>query len=151
MHRFKAAVVTCCVGILLAPALAGDIAKEQAGAKATASTVVGEVVDAACYMIHPDSATGPGHKDCAKACADRGVPLAIISASDGKLYFPAGGNKELYDHIGQRVSATGTIVDKTDPMKLSMPVGDTNTLSVQVDGGYRVIAIQALSKVPAGK
>ncbi len=88
---------------------------------------------AACYMIHPQSATGPGHKECAMACADRGVPLAILNEKDKNLYFPAEGNKQLYKFIGQRVRATGTAVDKAEPMELSMPVGEKNKLSVRVD------------------
>lgn len=108
-------------------------------------TVTGEVIDAACYMIHPQSATGPGHQECAKACADRGVPLAILNETDEKLYFPSKGNKELYRFIGQRVRATGTAVDKTEPMELSMPVGEKNKLSVKVEGGYKLLTIASVS------
>jgi hypothetical protein len=102
-------------------------------------------VDAACYMIHPQSATGPSHKECAVACADRGVPLAILNQNDNKLYFPTGGNKELHPFIGQRVRATGVVVDKAEPMQLSMPVGEKNKLSVTVEGGYKVLTIASIS------
>jgi uncharacterized pyridoxamine 5'-phosphate oxidase family protein len=97
-------------------------------------------------MIHPQSATGPGHKECAIACADRGVPLAILNEKDKKLYFPAEGNKQLYKFIGQRVHTTGTAVDKSEPMVLSMPVGEKNKLSVKVEGGYRVLTIASISQ-----
>lgn len=108
--------------------------------------MTGEVVDAACYMIHPQSATGPGHKECAIACADRGVPLAILNDDDKSLYFPAEGNKQLYKFIGQRVRATGTAVEKAEPMELSMPVGEKNKLSVRVEGGYKVLTIASISR-----
>lgn len=115
-----------------------------------AVTVTGEVVDAACYMIHPASATGPGHKECARACAERGVPLAILSDADKKLYFPAGGIKELMPYVGARVTAQGTVQDKAEPMELSMPVGEKNKLAVRVEGGYKLLTIGSIAPSPAG-
>jgi hypothetical protein len=128
----------CIASLAAVAALAKD-------SKSQAVTVAGEVVDAACYMIHPQSATGPGHQECAKACADRGVPLAILNDNDKKLYFPAEGNKQLYKFIGQRVRGTGTAVDKSEPMVLSMPVGEKNKLSVKVEGGYKVLTIASIA------
>ena len=131
--------------LLLYVAFLAPLAVSAEDGKSLAVTVTGEVVDAACYMIHPQSATGPGHTECAKACADRGVPLAILSDSDKKLYFPAEGNKQLYNFIGHRVQAKGTAVDKTEPMELSMPVGEKNKLSVKVEGGYKLLTIASIS------
>lgn len=105
----------------------------------------GVVVDAACYMIHPQGATPPGHSHCAVECAKRGVPLAILNDSDGKLYFPADGNKRVGKLVGKRVQVTGTVKQVADPMQLSMPVGTANTLSVRVDGGYAVVEIANLT------
>jgi|SRR5215468_389423 len=132
-------------------ALLAPVGASAEDGKSQAVTVTGEVVDAACYMIHPQSATGPGHKDCAKACADRGVPLAILSDSDKKLYFPAEGNKQLYSFIGQRVRAKGTALDKAEPMELSMPVGEQNKLSVKVEGGYKLLTIASLAPASDSK
>ncbi|MBI4482917.1 MAG: hypothetical protein HY652_08520 [Acidobacteria bacterium] len=114
-------------------------------------TLIGEVVDAACYMIHPQAATGPSHQQCARACAERSVPLAIANESDGKLYFPADGNKQLLAWLGQKVRLTGTAVEKSDPMELKMPVGEMNQMSVRVDGGYKVVTIETVSKAPIKK
>jgi hypothetical protein len=138
MRPVKAEYLFVCMAVLGGAALSAEDAKRV--------TVTGEVVDAACYMIHPQSATGPEHEQCALACADRGVPLAILSESDKKLYFPAEGNKQLYKFTGRRVRATGTSVDKSEPMELSMPVGEKNKLSVCVEGGYKVLTIASISQ-----
>lgn len=140
--------------LVLSVILGANAAQPAAAAKPQPEkvTVVGEVVDAACYMIHPQSAVGPSHRQCTVDCAKRGVPLAILNDADKKLYFPADGNARLTDHIGERVRASGTAMEQTDPMELSMPVGEKNKLSVRVDGGYEVLTIASLEKdSPAAK
>jgi hypothetical protein len=109
-------------------------------------TVTGKVVDAACYMVHASAATSASHKDCGVACLARGVRLAI-AADDGTLYFPADGNQQLKALLNARVRASGTIVEKSEPMELKMPVGDKNQMVVRVEGGYKQITLQALEKV----
>ena len=113
-------------------------------------TVTGKVVDAACYMLHAPAATAASHKDCGAACLARGVPLAI-AADDGVLYFPADGNERLKSLLNARVRASGTVVEKREPMELKMPVGDKNQMVVRVEGGYKQIAIQKLEKIPLAK
>ena len=107
--------------------------------------VIGKVVDAACYMVHASAATNASHKDCGVACLARGVPLAI-AADDGTLCFPADGNQQLKALLNARVRASGTIVEKSEPMELKMPVGDKNQMVV-VEGGYKQITLQTLEKV----
>jgi hypothetical protein len=124
-------------------------AAAQAGAaKSGAKTVTGNVVDAACFMIHPQAADAASHKECGTACMTRGVPLAIAS-DDGSLYFPADGNKRLAAFHGQHVKVTGAVTEKTEPMELKMPVGDKNTMSVKVEGGYKVIDMESVTKAAA--
>ena len=113
-------------------------------------TVTGKVVDAACYMLHVAAATAASHKDCGAACLARGVPLAIAT-DDGTLYFPADGNTRLKSLLNSRVRASGTVVEKHDPMELKMPVGDKNQMVVRVEGGYKQITIQTLERVSAAK
>jgi parallel beta-helix repeat protein len=110
-------------------------------------TVTGKVVDAACFMLHAAAATAASHKDCSTACLARGIPLAIAS-DDGALYFPADGNQRLKSLLNARVRASGTVVEKHDPMELKVPVGDKNQMVVRVEGGYKQIAIQTLEKIP---
>ena len=113
-------------------------------------TVTGKVVDAACFMLHAAAATSTSHRDCGAACLARGVPLAI-AADDGALYFPADGNQRLKSLLNARVHASGTVVEKHDPMELKMPVGEKNQMVVRVEGGYKQITIQTLEKIPTAK
>ena len=125
--------------------LAGAWTASHAAAGAEPKTVTGNVVDAACFMIHPQAADAASHKECGAACMSRGVPLAI-AGDDGALYFAADGNKRLSAFHGQRVRATGAVTEKKEPMELKMPVGDKNTMTVKVEGGYKVIALETLTK-----
>ena len=113
-------------------------------------TVTGKVVDAACFMLHASAATAASHKDCGAACLARGVPLAIAT-DDGVLYFPDDGNQRLKSLLNARVRASGTVVEKHDPMELKMPVGDKNQMVVRMEGGYKQIAIETLVRIPAEK
>jgi len=140
----RAGVVT----IALTVAVSGLTAVSARAAKADAKTVTGDVVDAACFMIHPKSADAESHAECGTACMKRGVPLAI-AGDDGSLYFPADGNTRLSALHGQHVKAVGSVTEKKEPMELKMPVGDKNTMTVKVEGGYKVIAMDSIAK--AGK
>jgi hypothetical protein len=128
------------------------LSEAQYGSAETASTVVlvGTVVDAACYMMHPPAATLTSHRDCGAACLARGVPLAI-AADDGVLYFPADGNQRLKSLLNARVRVSGSVTEKHEPMELKMPVGDKNQMVVRVEGGYRLIEIQTLTRLPGAK
>lgn len=132
------------------PALPSAAAAERPARHADSDvvTVTGKVVDAACFMLHVAAATAASHKDCGAACLARGVPLAIAT-DDGTLYFPADGNQRLKSLLNARVRASGTVVEKHDPMELKMPVGDKNQMVVRIEGGYKQIAIQSLEKIPA--
>src|SRR6266571_4351107 len=52
---------------------------------AAADSVTGEVVDLACYMVHPQSSVGAGHKKCAEVCLKKGLPAGLLTA-DKQLY-----------------------------------------------------------------
>jgi hypothetical protein len=150
--RLAAAVLTTLALIATDRAIADQASADTK--TGTPVTLVGRVVDAACYMIHPSAATVTSHKDCGGACIARGVPIAIANETDNVLYFPAPGsetNKQLTDLMGQRVRVTGTVSEVSDPMELKMPVGDKNQMSVRVEGGYKVIAIDRIAKAPAAK
>jgi hypothetical protein len=131
------------------PKAAGPSQSRAAG-ESNSVTVTGKVVDAACYMLHAPAAAAASHKDCGAACLARGVPLAI-AADDGALYFPADGNQRLKTLLNAHVRASGTVVEKHDPMELKMPVGDKNQMVVRVEGGYKQITIQTLEKIPSAK
>ncbi|HEX9705639.1 MAG TPA: hypothetical protein VGA20_10360 [Gemmatimonadales bacterium] len=86
------------------------LAAQQAPAAAPEQTITGQVVDINCYTVN--GAQGAGHKDCATACANKGVALAIL-ASDGTLYIPVSGgmgdpqNPKLLPHVEGKVRVTG--------------------------------------------
>jgi hypothetical protein len=138
VHRLGVLTAALALIVGLSPRLAGQKAD-------AAKTITGNVVDAACFMIHPPVANAASHEECGAACMKRGVPLAI-AGDDGSLYFPADGNKQLSSLHGQHVKATGTVTEKKEPMELKMPVGNTNTMTVKVEGGYKVIAIDSVAK-----
>ena len=50
-----------------------------------AETVTGEVVDLACYMPHPATGKGAGHRKCAETCAKKGLPIGILT-DDKQVY-----------------------------------------------------------------
>jgi hypothetical protein len=92
--------------------------KEKMAVKAPPSkdaTVTGTVVDVSCKF--GQGLTGQDHRMCAQVCADKGIPLAILS-DDGKLYVPTsasmpgdGQNPRLKEFAEQRVTVSGKVFD----------------------------------------
>jgi hypothetical protein len=83
-----------------------------AAAQTTAiKSIVGEVVDPACWIVN--GAKGEQHKECAIACAKAGQVLAILEAKTNKLYLIAtenpgeDPNKGVIDFVAQKVTVTG--------------------------------------------
>lgn len=81
--------------------------------KGTTATITGTVVDVSCKF--GQGLGGGEHKVCAEICADRGLPLAILT-DDGKLYVPAsagmpgeGQNARLKPFAEQRVTVSGKV------------------------------------------
>ena len=50
-----------------------------------ADSVTGEVVDLTCYLAHPQSGQGAGHRKCADVCLKKGLPAGLLTA-DKQLY-----------------------------------------------------------------
>ena len=74
-------------------------------------TVSGVVVDVSCKF--GQGLTGNDHRMCAQVCADRGIPLAILT-DDGTLYIPTSAampgdaqNARLKEFAEQRVTVKG--------------------------------------------
>jgi hypothetical protein len=59
-------------------ALAGAIALTTAAM--AADKVTGEVVDMSCYLHHPETSTGAGHRKCAETCAKKGLPMGLLTS-----------------------------------------------------------------------
>jgi hypothetical protein len=46
-------------------------------------TIQGEIVDLACYLSK--GSRGPSHRVCAQKCAERGIPIGVLT-DDGNLF-----------------------------------------------------------------
>ena len=74
-------------------------------------TLTGQVIDVNCYTTH--QLHGAQHKNCAVACANKGVALAILT-SDGTIYMPVSSkpadpqNSRLVPFAEGKVKVTGT-------------------------------------------
>ena len=90
---------------------AASLGAQQMSAPAADVTITGQVIDLYCYTTK--GASGPGHKECALACAKAGVPLAIL-AKDGTIYLPVSAqpgdpqNGKLIAFVEAKVKVMGT-------------------------------------------
>ena len=98
------------LGLLAAPAPARAQAM-GAPPQGENVTVSGVVVDVSCKF--GQGLAGDQHRMCAQVCADRGIPLAILT-DDGTLYIPTSAampgdaqNARLKDFAEQRVTVKG--------------------------------------------
>lgn len=93
---------------LFALPLSAQAMQHDAGDKVT---LTGSVIDVNCYVAHRQS--GAQHKQCAVACANKGVALAILT-SDGTIYMPVSSkpadpqNARLVQFAEGKVKVTGT-------------------------------------------
>ena len=88
----------------------------SAAAKSGPGSIIGEVIDPACWVIN--GAKGEAHKECAIACAKAGQTLAILERKTNKVYILASErpgedpNKSLIDYIGQAVLVKGKVYSR---------------------------------------
>ncbi|HEX7077476.1 MAG TPA: hypothetical protein VF363_03555 [Candidatus Eisenbacteria bacterium] len=105
-------------GALLLASIIGALALAAGHAVAAppatgTKTIVGEVVDPACWIIN--GAHGETHKECAIACAKAGQTLAILEKKTNRLYILASEkpgedpNKGVLDFVAQNVAVTGKV------------------------------------------
>jgi len=121
--------------LILVAVVATAVAQEKAATKAAKAaspaskaassatktgpgSIVGEVIDPACYVIN--GAKGEAHKECAIACAKAGQTLAILERKTNKVFILASErpgedpNKGLIDYVGQAVLVKGKIYVRGD-------------------------------------
>jgi len=97
------------VAVLVFTAL--PLAAQAAAAGGNDMTLTGQVIDVNCFSTM--GASGPGHKQCAQACAKAGVALAILG-SDGIVYMAVSSkpgdpqNSKLVPFAEEKVKVTGT-------------------------------------------
>lgn len=101
-------------------ASAHEKSKHAAGAhdtsKHAASTIMGEVVDAGCYLGH--SGRGKDHTECATRCIVGGMPMALLT-KQGALYLLTMNhdNPDPYNKLkgmaGKTVTVTGVMMTRS--------------------------------------
>jgi len=90
--------------------------KKEAAVATGPRSVIGEVVDPACWIVN--GARGATHKECAIACAKAGQVLGIVETKTQKLYMVATDkpgedpNKGLIDYVGQMVLVKGRVYSR---------------------------------------
>ena len=84
------------------------------------TTIVGEVMDPACFLEAGVKSIGPGHYQCAYDCARSGQTLAIYDRDEDRIYFIAGElpgknpNDPVIAYIHKKVDVTGTVYHRSD-------------------------------------
>ncbi|MBI4364109.1 MAG: hypothetical protein HY568_01640 [Candidatus Latescibacteria bacterium] len=97
-----------------APAAKSDAVKGKV------MTIVGEVMDPACYLEAGAKSIGPGHFQCAVDCAKSGQTLAIYDRENDRIYFIAGElpgknpNAPLLPFIHKKVDVLGTVYHRSE-------------------------------------
>jgi hypothetical protein len=82
------------------------------GPVSAADTLSGEVVDLACYLPHPDTGKGAGHRKCAETCVKKGLPMGLVT-DDKQVYLILEDHENpkpyaaLKDKAAQRVTVQG--------------------------------------------
>lgn len=98
----------------------------------TPVTVVGEVVETYCWVVH--EVGGPAHAQCGIDCAKRGLPVALYESMSRTAYIllPArdkmGLPPELVAAMGQRVRVEGQMITR---------------------GGIKFLVVQSWQRPPA--
>ncbi|MGE5176838.1 MAG: hypothetical protein ACM3JJ_10740 [Hyphomicrobiales bacterium] len=117
MRITKAGLAGTLLGALILGILAVALSHAVAAPAPTGTkTIVGEVVDPACWIIN--GAHGETHKECAIACAKAGQTLAILEKKTNRLYILASEkpgedpNKGIIDFIAQNVTVTGKVYSR---------------------------------------
>ena len=82
-------------------------------------TIVGEVMDPACFLEAGVKSIGPGHFQCAIDCARSGQTLAIYDRANDRIYFIAGElpgknpNDPVINFIHKKVDVTGVVYHRS--------------------------------------
>ncbi|MGE5176837.1 MAG: hypothetical protein ACM3JJ_10735 [Hyphomicrobiales bacterium] len=82
-------------------------------------TIVGEVMDPACFLEAGSKSIGPGHFQCAVDCAKSGQTLAIYDRVADRIYFIAGElpgqnpNVPLLPYIHKKVDVSGRVYHRS--------------------------------------
>ena len=101
------------MGTRLMVAIAAAVAMSAGVSTQQPLTLRGEIVEVSCYTkLGIEKSTGAAHTACAKECAAKGQPLAILTDGDGLLKitgdYAADKYAKLLPYVGRQVEVTGT-------------------------------------------
>ena len=89
----------------------GKHPEKAADPKAAANTLVGELIDTACYVAADGDAKGKDHAECASKCLGSGVPAGILPEGSKKaedMLFLLTNPTVLAQYAGQTIKVEGT-------------------------------------------
>jgi len=98
----------------LGPALLAATVLLGGAGPAAADSLTGEVVDLSCYLAHPDTGKGRGHRKCAETCLKKGLPAGLLT-QDNKVYLLLEDheNAGAYEAVTGKAAETVTVEGKT--------------------------------------
>jgi hypothetical protein len=96
------------IALLAAGALPAPAGAEEGG---EATSLTGEVLDAACYMAHGRKGAGPSHRQCAVECIKKkNLPIGLLTANDEVvLVVPDHADEKPYEALKDKAAATVTV------------------------------------------
>ncbi len=103
----KIMVLGVMAGLLLALSNSGRVYA------ADSMKLTGEIVDTYCYALM--EAKGEGHRTCGIACAEKGIPMALLENGSNKLYVLLPNKdktslpKTVMDKMGRQATVTGKV------------------------------------------
>ena len=100
-------------------------------------TVVGELIDTACFVASDGDAKGAEHAQCASKCMATGVPAAVLpenSADAHAMMFLLTNPKPLAEHASHTIKVVGTAHPE-------MHAIDVKKVYVQQDGEWQEIQL----------
>ena len=98
----------------------GKTPAKAPSAEGKLTTIVGEVMDPACFLEAGVKSIGPGHYQCAYDCARSGQTLAIYDRAADRIYFIAGElpgqnpNAPVLAYIHKKVDVTGVVYHRSE-------------------------------------
>ena len=84
MHRFSSPVsaILLAASLLAAPFAAAHEGEHAEGEGGT-TTLIGELIDTACFVASDGGAKGEAHAECAAKCLSTGIPAGILPEGGG--------------------------------------------------------------------
>lgn len=83
------------------------------GQSGKTTAIRGEVIDVTCYLMHPSTGKGAGHKECALKCVTKnGLPVGILEEKTGNVYLVVDASHraaDLSQYVAQIVTLEGSI------------------------------------------